>query len=998
MAPCSGDTLYGGDACSISCDTGFYLSSGSATLTCGADGNWVGEPQCSQNCGILTLDDGSASGRCDGNVGDSCSLSCDANFLLHVDGAVIAGSFVTRTCNPDGTWTGTMPVCLRPDCGATVAVAYSTVAVDSTRTATCSDNTLYNGDSCVVSCDDGYFISSGSATLTCGTDGGWTGAPVCTECTAIARCSGDVTCTSSSDQECSQCDAGYTASPQCGIIDCGATIPNLDTQAAASCTGNTQYGGDDCTATCNEGWQSAEGVHQGTAVFSCSASTEEWAGSLACSAMSCGALTLADGSTSGQCDGNVGDSCSLSCSTNFLLHSDGALAGALFSVRYCNADGTWTGTMPTCVRPDCGGTAAVIYTAAAGDSTRLATCSGNTMYGGDDCSVACETGYALSSVGGTFVCGSDAAWSGTVQCGIIDCGGTIPALDSHASATCTGNTEFGGDPCTASCDAGWKSAAGVHQGSATFTCSATTEAWAGLLVCSAMNCGALTVERGSTSGQCDGDVGDSCTMLGCDAGYLPSDSNLVGNARECQADGTWSGTALLCVGIPCIANTVIAHSDRTTSNPCDTGTGSNCAFTCDAGFSVQGVHSCGADGALSGGSCERNACTGGLTVPDSPTTCSGVFGDSCSYRCPTGRSATTPHICGADADFAGGACSDSCSEELQDLLDWLETGSATFSYCPTTDVTEAQGVLNLNPGKQLFIDGSGGSGGSVFFNGAFSAKVTLINAQITSSVWAVAWPASRSAGSVWVVGKNDYGQLGLGAADDDVHSTAVQLGALGSGVVHVAAGYAFSAALTAGGEVYFWGQNRNGALGLNSWDSFKPDPMHVAALGTDTVQLALGPFHAFALKQGGAVFSWGQGDNGALGHNSNGARHRHSPEELTSLGTDNAYIAAQSNGGMALKSDGRLFNWGRNQFYELGDGTTTDRLSPVELAVVGSDNVCVVGGLHHALLLKADGSVITWGWNAYGQIGNGDSNRQVRSSSLAVPQSPCIYSTICPSA
>ena len=97
MAPCSGDTLYGGDACSISCDTGFYLSSGSATLTCGADGNWVGEPQCSQNCGNLTLDDGSASGRCDGNVGDSCSLSCDANFLLHVDGAVIAGSFVTRT-------------------------------------------------------------------------------------------------------------------------------------------------------------------------------------------------------------------------------------------------------------------------------------------------------------------------------------------------------------------------------------------------------------------------------------------------------------------------------------------------------------------------------------------------------------------------------------------------------------------------------------------------------------------------------------------------------------------------------------------------------------------------------------------------------------------------------------------------------------------------------------------------------------------------------------
>ena len=145
----------------------------------------------------------------------------------------------------------------------------------------------------------------------------------------------------------------------------------------------------------------------------------------------------------------------------------------------------------------------------------------------------------------------------------------------------------------------------------------------------------------------------------------------------------------------------------------------------------------------------------------------------------------------------------------------------------------------------------------------------------------------------------------------------------------------------------------------------------------DTVQLALGSTHALALKQGGAVFSWGRGSYGRLGLGS--SSNRLSPTEITGLGTDNAYIAAQANGGMALKSDGRLFNWGKNGDNQLGDGTTTDRLSPVELAAVGSDNAHVVGGYYHALLLKADGSVLSWGYNRYGQIGNGGTTNQVRS-------------------
>ena len=242
-------------------------------------------------------------------------------------------------------------------------------------------------------------------------------------------------------------------------------------------------------------------------------------------------------------------------------------------------------------------------------------------------------------------------------------------------------------------------------------------------------------------------------MVGCDTGY--SLSHAAGTARECQDDGTWSGSTVTCAGIPCTVNTAIANSDRTASNPCVAGTGNDCIFACDGGFHVQGVHSCGSDGTLSGGSCERNACTGGLTLDDSPTTCAGVFEDECRYTCDSGMSATTPHVCGADGAFSGGAC-EPCSGVLQEMLDWLETDSSMFSFCPTADIKPYQGMRTVKVGKELFIDGSGGPGGTVRFNGDFRANArgvgaaTLINLQLVPST------------AVWVAGANNFGALGLG--------------------------------------------------------------------------------------------------------------------------------------------------------------------------------------------------------------------------------------------
>jgi hypothetical protein len=97
------------------------------------------------------------------------------------------------------------------------------------------------------------------------------------------------------------------------------------------------------------------------------------------------------------------------------------------------------------------------------------------------------------------------------------------------------------------------------------------------------------------------------------------------------------------------------------------------------------------------------------------------------------------------------------------------------------------------------------------------------------------------------------------------------------------------------------------------------------------------------------VFSWGHNSFGQLGLGGLGDEgNRPSPTEVAGLGTDNAYIATQGTRSMALKSDGRLFNWGSNDLNHLGDGTTTPHHSLVELVVVGSDNAHVVGGTRRA--------------------------------------------------
>src|SRR6185295_8238983 len=134
--------------------------------------------------------------------------------------------------------------------------------------------------------------------------------------------------------------------------------------------------------------------------------------------------------------------------------------------------------------------------------------------------------------------------------------------------------------------------------------------------------------------------------------------------------------------------------------------------------------------------------------------------------------------------------------------------------------------------------------------------------------------------------------------------------------------------------------------------------------------IATGMTHNLALSSNGTVLAWGSNTSGQLGDGT--VVSKLSPVQVSGLGAGSGVvaIAAGSAYSLALKSDGTVLAWGSNSTGQLGDGTTTSRSTPVQVSGLGSGSGVVSiaassGGLlgSHSLALKSDGSVLAWGFN-----------------------------------
>ena len=145
------------------------------------------------------------------------------------------------------------------------------------------------------------------------------------------------------------------------------------------------------------------------------------------------------------------------------------------------------------------------------------------------------------------------------------------------------------------------------------------------------------------------------------------------------------------------------------------------------------------------------------------------------------------------------------------------------------------------------------------------------------------------------------------------------------------------------------------------------------------VQIWGGGQHTMALLRDGSVWTWGSDYAGKLGdnqfcvsyadtsHDSPIPLKVHGPGNVGYLNSVIATSAGESHN-IALRSDGTVWAWGWNGYGQLGDGTTNDAHTPVE--VIGLSNVVAISGRgYHCLAMKSDGTLWTWGWDYYGQLG-----------------------------
>jgi alpha-tubulin suppressor-like RCC1 family protein len=455
----------------------------------------------------------------------------------------------------------------------------------------------------------------------------------------------------------------------------------------------------------------------------------------------------------------------------------------------------------------------------------------------------------------------------------------------------------------------------------------------------------------------------------------------------------------------------------TTANGTATCDGNACGVTCDPGSLACGgaCASCAIPNAsafaCSGTQCEATVCaigfhpcSGACVSNTAPDTC----GNSCGTPCPRPINATV--------SCDGTSCSSACDPGF------VNCGSGCcLPAAVTVGDSHSCGITSVGGIKCWGSNVTGELGNGTASN---SAQATAIGSSLTSGVLAVGAGygftcALTSAGGVKCWGRNTDGQLGNGSTAQSL--TPVDVTGLTSGAVALSVSFFHVCALTLSGGIKCWGRNADGQLG-NGTIASSSTPVTVVGLPA-CVAVSAGDSHTCAITVSGAIKCWGGNLAGQLGNgthttslspvdvpglkavgvsagglttcvrtttgavkcwgaNSSGQlgngffSDSSTPVSVTGLVSGQASVLTshgQAGGGVscALSINGGVQCWGNGGQGNLGDGTTTGSFVPVNVSTLDAGVAEIACGSFHSCAKKANGSIVCWGYNLNGQVGDG---------------------------
>uniref|UniRef100_A0A8B9L0Z0 HECT and RLD domain containing E3 ubiquitin protein ligase 3 n=1 Tax=Astyanax mexicanus TaxID=7994 RepID=A0A8B9L0Z0_ASTMX len=231
--------------------------------------------------------------------------------------------------------------------------------------------------------------------------------------------------------------------------------------------------------------------------------------------------------------------------------------------------------------------------------------------------------------------------------------------------------------------------------------------------------------------------------------------------------------------------------------------------------------------------------------------------------------------------------------------------------------------------------------------------------------------AVNEQGQVFAWGTGEKGQLGLGTVEEAVRVPRLIKKLCEHRISQVMCGNQHCIALAKDGQLFTWGQNSSGQLGLGKGEpsSLSPQPLK-SLCGIPLAQISAGGDHSFALSLSGAVFGWGRNSAGQLGLNDE--QDRAVPCHIKFLRSQKVvYISCGDEHTAALTKDGGLFTFGNGSRGQLGhDSTNNEPLPRRVLELMGTEVSQIVCGKHHTLaFVPSTGLVYAFGCNAHGQLG-----------------------------